>query len=124
MINVRDLQRVYEEKMSDKDKSIVNEFENFIDNQLIQSNGSSPIAKWDFLVIVDKAIGGLSTKDYITYKKAFECVESRLGVFGLTYNDGYTYTEEATLLRYVLKKYNSNGYLVRPSRNKTICIGR
>ena len=125
MINVKDLQKAYEETMSDKNKSIVNEFENFIDKQLIQTNGKSKLTKWDFLAIVDKAVGGLTTKDYITYKEAFEYVESKLDVFGhMTYGNGYTYTEEATLLRYMFKRYYNNGYLVKPSRSKTIYIER
>lgn len=125
MVNVKDLQKAYEETMSDRNKNIVNEFENFIDKQLIQTNGKSKLTKWDFLAIVDKAIGGLSTVDYTLYKEAFEYIEKGLSVFGhMPYNDGYLYTEEATLLRYMLKRYNNNGYLVKPSRSKTIYIER
>ena len=134
MVNVKDLQKAYEERMSVRDKNIVKVFEHFIDNQLIQRNGKAKITKWDFLMIVDKAIGRLTTKDYIAYKKAFEYVEGRLDVFGhMTNNYGNFYTEEATLLRYMLKEYYNNGYLVKPSRssclvqpskNRTIYIER
>ena len=125
MVNVKDLQKAYEERMSDRNKNIINEFENFIDKQLIQTNGKSKLTKWDFLTIVDRAIGGLTTKDYIFYKEAFEDVEKGLSVFGhMPYNDGYLYTEESALLRYMLKRYNVNGYLVKPSRSKTIYIER
>ena len=104
MIDVKDLQKAYEERMSDRNKSIINEFENFIDSQLVKTNGKSKITKWDFLAIVDKAIGGLNIKDYIIFKKAFENVYV------------HYYTEEATLLRYMLKKYRDGGYLVESSR--------
>ena len=125
MVNVKDLQKVYEERMSERDKSIVEEFENFIDKQLVESNGKSKITKWDFLEIVDKAIGGLATKDYIIYKEAFECVESRLDIFGcMLSNNERGYKKEAMLLRYILKRYYNNGYLIKPSRSKTIRIER
>ena len=48
MIDVKDLQKAYEERMSDRNKSIINEFENFIDSQLVKTNGKSKITKWDF----------------------------------------------------------------------------
>ena len=121
MIDVKDLQKAYEEKMSDRDKSIINEFENFIDSQLVKTNGKSKITKWDFLMVVDKAIGGLTTKDYIIFKKAFECVCV------------HYYTEETTLLRYMLKKYRDSGYtvestrgnyLLKPYRNEVIFIDK
>ena len=116
MINVKDLKKVYEERMGVRDKNIVKVFENFIDKQLVETGGKSKITKWDFLMIVDKAIGRLSTKDYISYKKAFECVENELAKIGMKYIDEIFYTKEATLLKYMLKEYRDNGYFIKPSR--------
>lgn len=116
MINVKDLKKVYEERMGVRDKNIVKVFENFIDKQLVETGGKSKITKWDFLMIVDKAIGRLSTKDYISYKKAFECVENELAKLGMKYIDEIFYTKEATLLKYMFKKYRDNGYFIKPSR--------
>lgn len=125
MINVKDLHKAYEERIDEKYKDIVKGFENFIDEQLIETDGESKITKWDFLMIVDKGIGGLTTKDYMVYKKAFECVESRLDIFGcMTSKNKYGYTKEAMLLRYMLERYHNNGYLVKPSLSKTIYIER
>lgn len=121
MINVKDLHKAYEERMDEKYKNIIKEFENFIDEQLVKTNGKSKLTKWDFLMVVDKAIGGLTTKDYIIYKKAFENVYL------------HYYTEEATLLRYMLNKYRDGGYLVestrgnyllKPYRNEIIFIDK
>ena len=116
MVNVKDLQKVYEERMNERDKNIVREFENFIDKQLVESNGKSKITKWDFLEIVDKAIGRLTTEYYMVYKKAFECVENEITKIGMKYIDEIFYTKEATLLKYIFKKYRDNGYFIKPSR--------
>ena len=116
MVNVKDLQKVYEERMSVRDKNIVKVFENFIDKQLVKTNGKAKISKWDFLMIVDKSIGRLTTKDYFAYKEAFECVENELGKLGIGYIDEIFSSEEATLLKYMLKKYRDNGYFIKPSR--------
>lgn len=120
MVNVKDLQKAYEERMSVRDKNIVKVFEHFIDKQLVKTGGKSKITKWDFLMIVDKAIGRLTTKDYLAYKKAFECVENELGKLGMKYIDEIFYSEEATLLKYMLKEYRDNGYFIKPSR--TSCL--
>ena len=123
MINVKDLKKVYEETMSERDKNIVEEFENFIDKQLIKNDGKSRITEWDFLMIVDKAIGGLTTKDYLVYKKAFECVEDELNIFEhMTNKNECAYTEEAMLLRYMLERYYHNGYFIRFSWRRIIRI--
>lgn len=125
MINVKDLHKAYEERMDEKYKDIIKEFENFIDEQLIETDGESKITKWDFLMIVDKGIGGLTTKDYMVYKEAFEHVESRLDIFGcMSSKNESGYTKEAMLLRCILKRYYNNGYLVKPSLSKTIYIER
>ena len=116
MINVKDLRKVYEERMNERDKNIMKEFENFIDKQLVETNGKAKISKWDFLMIVDKAIGRLTTEYYMVYKKAFECVENEISKLGMRYIDEIFYTEEATLLKYMLKKYRDNGYFIKPSR--------
>ena len=118
MINVKDLKKVYEERMNDKDKNIVNEFENFIDRQLVETNGKSKITVWDFLAIVDKAIGGLTSEGYMAYKKAFEDVEIEIGTVGTKYVDEIYYSEEATLLKYMFKKYRNNGYFIKPSKSR------
>ena len=125
MINVKDLHKAYEERINEKYKDIIKEFENFIDEQLVKTDGESKITKWDFLIIVEKAIGKLTAKDYIIYKEAFEHVESRLDIFGhMTSKNEHGYTEEAMLLRCMLKRYYDNGYLVKPSISKTIYIER
>lgn len=125
MINVKDLKKAYENGMSERDKNIVKEFENFIDRQLIKNDGKSKITEWDFLAIIDKAIGGLTTKDYLTYKKAFECVESELDIFGhTTHKNECGYTEEAMLLKYMLERYYNNGYFIRFSWRRIIRIER
>lgn len=116
MVNVKDLQKVYEERMSVRDRNIVKVFENFIDKQLVETNGKAKLTKWDFLMIVDKSMGRLTTKDYIVYKKAFECVENELAKLGMKYIDEIFYTKEATLLKYMFKKYRDNGYFIKPSR--------
>ena len=123
MINVKDLHKVYEERMDEKYKDIIKEFENFIDEQLIETDGESKITEWDFLMIVDKAIGGLTTKDYLVYKKAFECVEDELNIFEhMTNKNECAYTEEAMLLRYMLERYYNNGYFIRFSWRRIIRI--
>ena len=124
MINVKDLRKVYKERMSDRDKAIVKEFENFIDEQLVETNGKAKISKWDFLIIINKVIGKLTTKDYMAYKEVFECVESRLNGSGQIMYDGYDYTKEAILLRYILERYYKNGYFIRISCKRIIRIER
>ena len=125
MINVKDLHKAYEDRIDEKYKDIIKEFENFIDEQLIETDGESKITKWDFLMIVDKAIGGLTTENYMIYKEAFEHVESRLNIFGhMISKNEHGYTKEAMLLKCMLERYYNNGYLVKPSWSKTIYIER
>ena len=116
MVNVKDLHKAYEDRMNEIDRNIVNGFENFVDEQLIETNGKAKITELGFLMIVDKAIGGLTTKDFLAYKKAFECVENEITKLGMKYIDEIFYTKEATLLKYIFKKYRDNGYFIKPSR--------
>lgn len=124
MISIGDLHRVYKKRMGDKEKSVVKELENFIDKQLIETNKKAKITIWDFLMIIDKVIGGLTTKDYLVYKKAFKYVEGRLKSAGCVIYDKYAYTKEAMPLRYILEEYYYDGYLLIFPKNGIIIIER
>lgn len=41
MVSIEDMHKDYEERMDEKDRNIVREFENFIDKQLVETNGKS-----------------------------------------------------------------------------------
>ena len=124
MVNIKDLHKAYEERMNKRDKTIVNEFEDFINKQLVETNGKARVAEQDLLMIVDKVVGGLTDEDYLTYKEAFRYVESRLKSAGCVISERYAYTKEAMPLRYILERYHYNGYLIRFPKNGIIIIER
>ena len=74
-------------------------------------------------MVIDKAIGGLTTKDYMAYKEAFECLERKINAFGIKYINN-TLTKETTLLKYMLKRYSDNGYFIKSSKSKIIYVER
>ena len=124
MVSIEDMHKDYEERMDEKDKNIVREFENFIDKQLIKNNGKARVTEWGLLIMVDKVIGGLTDEDYLIYKKAFRYVESRFKSAGCVISDRYAYTKEAMPLKYILERYRFNGYFIRFPKNGIIEIER
>ena len=124
MVNTKDLHKAYDKRMDEKDKNIVREFENFIDKQLVETNGKAMVTEQDLLIIVDKVIDGLTDKDYLAYKEAFRYVESRFKSAGCVISDRYAYIKEAMPLKYILERYCFNGYLIRFPKNGIIRIER
>lgn len=122
MVSIEDMHKDYEERMDEKDKNIVREFENFIDKQLVETNGKAMVTEQDLLMIVDKVVGGLTIKDYLTYKEAFRYVESRFKSAGWFISKRYAYTKEAMPLKYILERYRFNGYFIRFPKNGIIII--
>lgn len=122
MVSIEDMHKDYEERMDEKDKNIVREFENFIDKRLVETNGIAMVAERDLLMIVDKVIGGLTDEDYLIYKKAFRYVESRFKSAGCVISDRYAYTKEAMPLKYILERYRFNGHIIRFPKNGIIII--
>ena len=122
MVSIEDMHKDYEERMDEKDRNIVREFENFIDKQLVKTDGKARVTEWDLLIMVDKVIGGLTDEDYLIYKKAFRYVESRFKSAGWFISKRYAYTKEAMPLKYILERYRFNGYFIRFPKNGIIII--
>lgn len=111
MINVEDLNEKFNERMEGKYEKLITNFEEFIDKQLLNTNNSARITKWDFLDIINKTYK-LNTKKFINYNKAFK-------VFGNTtyYNRGYVSAGEHInsskaykIIDYLFSRYMKNGY--------------
>ena len=83
MINVKDLNEKFNERMEDKYEELITNFEEFIDKQLLNTNNSARITKWDFLNIINKTYK-LNTKKFTNYNKAFKVFENIM-----YYNRGY-----------------------------------
>ena len=124
MINVKDLNEKFNERMEGKYEELIINFEEFIDKQLLSTNNSARITKWDFLNIINKTYK-LNTKKFINYYKVFK-------VFGNTmyYNREYVYVAEYInsskvykIIDYLFGRYLENGYYLYCDRieNKRSC---
>lgn len=134
MINVKDLNEKFNERMEDKYEELITNFEEFIDKQLLNTNNSARITKWDFLNIINKTYK-LNTRKFTNYNKAFK-------VFGniIYYSRRYIYEGECVnsskaykIIDYLFGRYVKNGYYLhcdkiqnkskrRCSREYEICI--
>lgn len=134
MINVKDLNEKFNERMEDKYEELITNFEEFIDKQLLNTNNSARITKWDFLNIINKTYK-LNTKKFINYNKSFKVFENII-----YYSRRYIYEGECVnsskaykIIDYLFSRYVKNGYYLhcdkiqnkskrRCSREYEICI--
>lgn len=134
MINVKDLNEKFNERMEDKYEELITNFEEFIDKQLLNTNNSARITKWDFLNIINKTYK-LNTKKFINYNKSFKVFENII-----YYSRRYIYEGECVnsskaykIIDYLFSRYVKNGYYLhcdkiqnkskrRYSREHEICI--
>lgn len=113
MINVKDLNEKFNERMEDKYEELITNFEEFIDKQLLNTNNSARITKWDFLNIINKTYK-LNTRKFTNYNKAFKVFENIM-----YYNRGYIYEGECInsskaykIIDYLFSRYVKNGYFL------------
>ena len=113
MVNVKDLNEKFNERMEGKYEELIINFEEFIDKQLLSTNNSARITKWDFLNIINKTYK-LNTKKFINYNKAFKVFENTM-----YYNRGYIYEGECInsskayrIIDYLFGRYLKNGYFL------------
>lgn len=113
MINVKDLNEKFNERMEGKYEELITNFEEFIDKQLLNTNNSAIITKWDFLNIINKTYK-LNTKKFINYNKSFKVFENVM-----YYNRGYIYEGECInsskayrVIDYLFGRYLKNGYFL------------
>ena len=111
MVNVKDLNEKFNERMEGKYEELIINFEEFIDKQLLSTNNSARITKWDFLNIINKTYK-LNTKKFINYNKAFKVFENIV-----YYNRRYVYEGECVsnskaykIIDYLFGRYIKNGY--------------
>lgn len=134
MINVKDLNEKFNERMEDKYEELITNFEEFIDKQLLSTNNSARITKWDFLNIINKTYK-LNTKKFINYNKSFKVFENIM-----YYNGRYVYEGECVssskaykIIDYLFGRYVKNGYCLycdkiqnkskrRYNREHEVCI--
>ena len=134
MINVKDLNEKFNERMEGKYEELMINFEEFIDKQLLSTNNSARITKWDFLNIINKTYK-LNTKKFINYNKSFKVFENIIYC-----NRRYVYAGECVdssktykIIDYLFGRYIENGYYLhcdkiqnkskrRYNREYEICI--
>ena len=120
MINVKDLNEKFNERMEGKYEELIINFEEFIDKQLLSTNNSARITKWDFLNIINKTYK-LNTKKFINYNKSFKVFENIIYC-----NRRYVYAGECVdssktykIIDYLFGRYIENGYYLHCDKIQT-----